>query len=150
MESHHPLVHKLSVIRTLFHRADSVPQDQGVKVKEKQHIKQALAKCGYPNWSFTKTENPKPQDRANKNSNTENTRQRVNVTIPYVHNLSDKIKRLFGKHSISTLFKAQNTLRQKLVHVKDRVPKERKRNVVMYMVSGVNRMSFMLMKRINP
>ena len=51
-ESHHPLEHKFSVIRTLFHRADTVvtyPEDQQ---REKEHVKTALCCCGYEDWSF--------------------------------------------------------------------------------------------------
>ena len=46
-DSHHPLVHKLGVIRTLFHRADSVSSSDTAKIQEQHHLKQALSVCGY-------------------------------------------------------------------------------------------------------
>ena len=51
-ESHHPLVHKLGVIRTLFHRADTIVTEYDDVKQEKAHLKSALRRCGYPRWSF--------------------------------------------------------------------------------------------------
>ena len=53
-ESHHPLEHKLSVIRTLTHRAEFAITDPEDKPKELDHIKAALGKCGYKPWTFHK------------------------------------------------------------------------------------------------
>ncbi|XP_071488191.1 uncharacterized protein [Diadema antillarum] len=80
-------------------------------------------------WAFSKADTPKRQSK-----NTQRTHgtqgRKVTITIPYVHDLSDKIKRLFQKQGITTAFKPHNTLRQRLVHVKDRAAKEKQRNVV--------------------
>ncbi|XP_072046288.1 uncharacterized protein [Amphiura filiformis] len=51
-DSHHPIAHKLSVIRTLFHRAEIAVTDPEERVKEVDHIKSALGHCGYHNWTF--------------------------------------------------------------------------------------------------
>ena len=53
-ESHHPLIPKLGVIRTLFYRANTIISDPVQIDKEKEHITSALHKCGYPNWAFHK------------------------------------------------------------------------------------------------
>lgn len=42
--------------------------------------------------------------------------------ISYVSGVSEHLRHIFSKHSISVAFKPQNTLRQNLVHLKDRVP----------------------------
>ena len=55
---------------------------------------------------------------------------RANVTIPYVTEISEKIKNAFKVHGISTYYKPWNTLRQELVRVKDTIPKEKRANVV--------------------
>ncbi|XP_072174675.1 uncharacterized protein [Diadema setosum] len=130
--SHHPLVHKLSVIRTLFHRADLVVQDPTERAKEKSNTKQALARCGYPDWSFSKAESPKRTgNKSAQRSGTSSSHTReITITIPYIYDLSEKIKRVFGKHGISTAFKPHNSLRRKLVHVKDKISKEKQRNLV--------------------
>ena len=50
--------------------------------------------------------------------------------IPYVSGVSEQLRRIFSKHRVSVAFKPQNTLRQKLVHPKDRVPRHKQSNIV--------------------
>ena len=57
--SHHPLVHKLGVIRTLNYRADTVITSVDEQRKEKQHVAAALRNCGYPGWAFHKAKTSK-------------------------------------------------------------------------------------------
>ena len=44
--------------------------------------------------------------------------------------LSEKLRRIFGQFQIPASFKPTNTLRQKLVHPKDKTPKDKNSNVV--------------------
>uniref|UniRef100_A0A3Q3BIU2 Solute carrier family 8 member 2b n=1 Tax=Haplochromis burtoni TaxID=8153 RepID=A0A3Q3BIU2_HAPBU len=44
--------------------------------------------------------------------------------------VSEQLRRIFSKHRVSAAFKPQNTLRQKLVHPKDRVPRHKQSNTV--------------------
>ncbi|CAH1239252.1 Hypp5766 [Branchiostoma lanceolatum] len=46
--SNHPLEHKLGVVKTLLHRADTIITDPHDRETEKKHIKQALKDYGYP------------------------------------------------------------------------------------------------------
>ncbi|XP_072023258.1 uncharacterized protein [Amphiura filiformis] len=50
--SHHPLEHKLSVIKTLLYRSEIVtdPED---RAEEIEHVKGALRNCGYRDWTFS-------------------------------------------------------------------------------------------------
>ncbi|XP_068684969.1 uncharacterized protein [Montipora foliosa] len=130
-DSHHPLIHKLGVISTLEHRANVVISETAEREKEKAHIKSSLRKCGYPEWAFQKA--------GGRNRQTNNTDQgdkgqgrttRANITIPYVAGISEKIKNAFKAHGISTCYKPWNTLRQKLVRVKDSVPKAKRANKI--------------------
>ena len=124
-----PLEHKLGVIRTLQHRADKVPTSTQAQEKEHKHLREALKTCGYPSWSFVKT-----TTRSRKNNNTmgdeEKKDKRNNIVIPYVSGVSEKLRRIFNKHNIPVFFKPSNTLRQKLVHPKDRTPHTQKSNLV--------------------
>ena len=52
------------------------------------------------------------------------------VTAPYVHSFTEKIQRIFTKHGVATVVKPQTTLRQVLVHPKDKVEKQKKAGVV--------------------
>ena len=51
-DSHHPVAHKLSVVRTLVHRADIAVTNPQEREKEIQHICTALGCCGYRKWAF--------------------------------------------------------------------------------------------------
>ncbi|KAI8484070.1 hypothetical protein Bbelb_381880 [Branchiostoma belcheri] len=54
--SHHPLHQKLGVFRTLMDRCNAVVTDESDRQQQIQHIKQALARCNYPDCIFTKVE----------------------------------------------------------------------------------------------
>ena len=50
--SHHPLIHKLGVIRTLYERSDNVITDVKDRQEDSHHINKALQNCGYPPMGF--------------------------------------------------------------------------------------------------
>ena len=50
-DSHHPLIHKLGVTRTLFHRVDNIPPYEETKQEEQSHLKSVLGVCGYKPWT---------------------------------------------------------------------------------------------------
>jgi len=52
--SHHPIEHKLSVVRTLFDRSQSLISDSTDRHAENLHIEKALRDCGHPDWTFQK------------------------------------------------------------------------------------------------
>ena len=72
-DSHHPLIHKLGVIRTLHYRANTVISNPQDIAEEKDHIHQSLGNCGYPEWAFTKAnkcKQPSQSPQSNKDDNT--------------------------------------------------------------------------------
>ena len=58
------------------------------------------------------------------------TKRGRSVTIPYVSGLSEKLRRIFKDQGIPVSFKPKNTLRQALVHPKDKQPKDKQSNIV--------------------
>jgi len=46
--SHHPLQHKLHVVRTLLDRCLQMVTEEQKRQAEKAHIQEALSRCGYP------------------------------------------------------------------------------------------------------
>ncbi|CAH1253587.1 CAD [Branchiostoma lanceolatum] len=127
--SNHPLEHKLGVVKTLLHRADTIITDPHDRETEKQHIKQALKDCGYPKWAIDKATAPKPPQQNNRNPGTRE-RDKGRITLPYIKTVSEPLRRIFASHGISTSFKPTNTLRQLLVAPKDKTPREEKCGVV--------------------
>ncbi|XP_078599380.1 uncharacterized protein LOC144874745 [Branchiostoma floridae x Branchiostoma japonicum] len=130
-QSEHPLEHKLSVVRTLFHRAETVITDPQDKQKEKLHITQALKTCGYPTWAIEKATAPKPPSPSDTTqNNTSRGKNRGFVVLPYVKGVSEGLRRIFTSHGIKTCFRPANTLRNILVAPKDKTPKEQKCGVI--------------------
>ena len=82
-ESHHPLEHKLSVILTLFHRADTTVTTPADHQQEIKHIKGALTSCGYKKWTF-KAANKKSsaKDKPTGPSNSSATGRKPFVVLP--------------------------------------------------------------------
>ena len=119
--SHHPIQHKLGVVRTLMDRCRNIVTEEEDRVSEEEHIKSALKKCGYPDWTFSKVKtqiengpNKKNQDKPKEE------KCKGSVLLPYVQGVSECIHRILLKHKIASAFKPINTLRQTLVHPKDK------------------------------
>lgn len=121
--SHHPLVHKRSVVRTLINRAKqyvTTPEDKKGEVK---HVEDALRANNYQEWALkipTRTKSVvTTQDVTQKP-----TQRRPMLGLPYVEGLSEKLSRVYKSHGVNMYHKAGNTLRSSLVHPKDKTPKE--------------------------
>jgi len=131
-DSHHPLEHKLSVVRTLLYRAKSIvtePEDQSEEVA---HVKQALHNCGYQDWALFRGS---PKDKKAKSGETKSDcedtpNKRVFVTLPFVGGVSERLRRAFNSAGVTTSFKPQGTLRRSLVAPKDKTEKEKLSGVV--------------------
>ena len=126
-DSHHPLIHKLGVIRTLQYRADTIISGNDRIPEEKDHVKGSLKNCGYPDWAFSKANKKKP---ANAAPNTGGGQSKTRVTLPYIAGISERVKNHLKTFGITTSFKPTNLLRGKVVHVKDKPPKEKQSNLV--------------------
>jgi hypothetical protein len=138
-DSHHPLHHKLGVVRTLLDRANNIISNEEAKDEEEKHIKKALKTCGYPAWTITKTkQNIKRKEDKNKKQSKKTTSgkqqtnnvPRTSVTLPYVQGLTERVSRTLRKFNVNVGVKPGTTIRQLLVHPKDKVIKEKTAEVV--------------------
>ena len=135
--SAHPLHQKLGVIRSLLDRKDSVITSEVEKTKEDKHLETVLQANGYQKWTINmakrqKSESEKRKDgkkNKSKDNNQNNTRRKL-VVLPYVQGLSERIAKIYKNHDITTCMKPNSTLRQALVHPKDKVQKLRNSGVV--------------------
>ncbi|XP_072037413.1 uncharacterized protein [Amphiura filiformis] len=130
-DSNHPLIQKLGVVKTLFHRAETIVTKESEKKAEQDHLRKALHHCGFKNWAIDKALNSGGKDgkEPTKHSNS-NSGRTASATIPYHGDLSEKLKRIFREYNITTHFKPVNTIRQALVHPKDKQPKGRQSGLV--------------------
>ena len=123
-KSHHPLQHKLGVIRTLMYRADTIVSLEEDKIKEREHVKNSLKNCGYQDWVFQIGINKEVNKQQQRNK--ERPRAKGSVVIPYVQGISEHMARLFQSKGIRTHYKPINSLRRHLVAPKDKIPMEKR------------------------
>ena len=124
-ESHHPLVHKMSVIRTLTSRAAALCSSPSLKKEELTHIFHALRSNDYPEKIIEKFSEQRVQPISAGNDDVKAT-----ITIPYILGTSDALRRVLSEVGVRVTFRPQATLRGLLVHPKDPVPSDMKANVV--------------------
>ena len=120
--SHHPLQHKLGVIRTLSDRAETIVSTEEDKQAELSKVRRSLAICGYKNWTWdTVSRNHKRKINRLPRSNSQPSKG--NVGIPYVQGITESLQRLYRSHGLSTYVQPQNTLRSLVVAPKDKPDK---------------------------
>ena len=68
--SHHPIDHKISVVRTLLEKSQNLVSELEDKKKEDIHVQDALRTCGYPEWSFQKARRQMKQMKPKKKKKT--------------------------------------------------------------------------------
>ena len=101
--SHHPVEHKLSVIRTLLERSQYLVTVSQDKIQEDAHVEEALQVCGYPPWSFSKVRCQmefKSDKRKKKNKKQEALVKRPMIIIPYVEKVLAAIVTIMKKHNV--------------------------------------------------
>ena len=86
--SHHPIDHKISVVRTLLEKSQNLVSELEDKKKEDIHVQDALRTCGYPEWSFQKARRQMKQMKRKKKRKQDVAVSRPLVVIPYVEKVS--------------------------------------------------------------
>ena len=125
--SNHHLEHKRSVVRTLLHRADNIISEPDDRKKEMLHIKSALQANGYAPWMMSI---PHRKEQQQKEKQDRDNKKQPPIGIPYIKGISEPIQRVFKKYGVTIYHKPINTLRQLLVHPKDKTGKEQKTGVI--------------------
>ncbi|XP_072019907.1 uncharacterized protein [Amphiura filiformis] len=125
-DSNHHLEHKRSVVRTLLDRVDKLVTSEDDKEQERNHIKSALKANGYETWML---KTPKPKKKKDLKDTTVQARK-INVPLPYVKGLSEKLTHIFRDHGVNAYHKPVNTIRSFLVHRKDKTPDANKCGVI--------------------
>ncbi|XP_072178296.1 uncharacterized protein [Diadema setosum] len=120
-QSHHPLVHKLAVIRTLFHRPDTIVHSPPEVGKEKTNIKNAQAGCGDPDWAFSEADR---HPETTKQEHTENPRKnKLQLTVGVFH-LTKALSGHASKPTVSTHHRGGITGPRKDKGIKVPAPRE--------------------------
>jgi len=123
--SHHPLHQKLGVIRTLLNRCENVVTEEEDRRQEVEHITSALK-----NAVIQPGVSEKQKRTLRKPVRKKELKSRGMVTIPYVTGLSEAFSRILKTYRICTAVRPHTTLRNLLVHPRDRISDEEKPEVV--------------------
>ena len=119
---HHHLSTKYTVINTLRHKAKTVCSNHHLLKEEEDHLNRALSNCRYPAWALNRARLNTMNSNKNKNRKTYSTtnNKKPYIVMPYMKGLSESCKNICRRHDIEMHFKGANTIRQLLVHPKDK------------------------------
>ena len=121
--SHHPLSHKVSVIRTLYSRAVKLSTTSLLRTSEEEHIIKALEENGYTQYLVRRVGSG-CESKTSTVVSPDDQEPIAKITLPYIRSVSDSIARILRKLNISVSFRPHRTLWQSFVHVKDEIPAE--------------------------
>ena len=124
--SHHPISHKRSVISTLLSRADRNSSTVTSKKSEEEHVAAALKHNGYP----MALNNQEATRRHCKPTPREATEWKSSIVIPYVHGVSEAVRRTPTPLKVHVCYRPHQTLKQLLSRPKDTVPDLQKSGVL--------------------
>ena len=113
--SNHPRCQMRGVVRTLMHRASSIPSTNGEKLKEIGYVTKALKTNGFPDNFIRSVTTPATGSK----SDSEERRKRM--SIPYISGISEKIARCLRQSKIDVSFKPVNKISTILPRPKDPV-----------------------------
>ena len=128
--SSHPCV-LTGVIRCMRDRALQVC-DENHRQQELHHLEKVFTANEFNTKlvksSLSMPQNP-PKPLSNTAQDTPSEEPKV-LCLPYIRWISEQLEKVCAPLGIKAVFKPSNTLRQSLVHVKKRLPEEKKRSVV--------------------
>ena len=114
-------------------RCYSIVTEEDDRKKEEEHVAKALWKCGYPPWTIDRVKQDivekSLKDEAKKVKNTRGNHKGI-VVVPYVKGLSEAFARILKSHLIATANRPHRTLRNFVVHPKDKVKDEDKTELI--------------------
>ena len=107
-QSHQPMEHKMGVIRTLTHRADTIISDPQDKEQEMKHLKKVLSVAEYSKraWQAPGRKKIRPHPR-----NTDSDGVKCYMILPYIGGMTEPISRLIRKTGVAAHAKPHTTVR---------------------------------------
>ena len=120
LDSYHHLSAKYSVINTLRHRAKTACSTKQLLTEEEDHLYNALRRCKYPLWAWNRVNTKKKQKRNNQGNNNNNKNNKPYIVVPYMKDFEETCKNICRRHGVEVYFRGGSTIRDLLVHPKDR------------------------------
>ena len=117
--------HKRSVARTLLRRTNIISTEED-KLKEISYVKRTLGANGYESWIYRALNSANKKGHLNSNPSI----YVPQIGLPYIKNISEKLRRIFGKYGVRVYHKPYNTIKSLLVHPKDKTDQCKKCGVI--------------------
>ncbi|BHF70018.1 hypothetical protein SprV_0301306700 [Sparganum proliferum] len=116
--SNHPLSHKRSCVRTLFHRMHTHCSTEAEKLRERKTLWHLFLANGYPR-SFV---NKCLYRRHTKTDGEKKQKPEIFRVLPYVRNVSEATERMLRPLSVGVGHRPEATIRRLIMQPKDRLP----------------------------
>ena len=117
-DSHQHPSPKIGVLNTLAVRASRISDTEHLE-KEKYHLKEVFINIGYKPKDIRKTLDKSHNNSLIRLKTSDNETTNPRAYLPYIQGVTDKIYRILNKNNITTYFKPLETIRKKMISVKD-------------------------------
>ena len=94
-------------------------------IEEEDHLNKALRRCKYPEWALSRA-NIKQKKTTSTNqgtsssSNNKGSNNKPYIVVPYIQGMSESCTNICRKHGVEMFFRRGNTIKDLLMHPKDR------------------------------
>ena len=128
--SSHPIFAKKAVVRALMDRVENACSDPDILVKEVEHLGKVLNYNNYPQWLIEKWGRLEKSGPLIHPDTGHEIKKQFFISVPYFPGLSESFKKIFRYTPIQVCFKGVNTLKSMLMHPKDKISINQKKDVV--------------------
>ena len=129
-KSRHPIMAKRALVRALMDRTENVCSDPTILANGMEHLSKVLHYNNYPQWVIDKWGISDQSGPLIQPDTGHKVKKQFFVSVPYFPGLSESFKNIFKYTAIQVCFKGVNTLKSLLMHPKDKVSIEQKKDVV--------------------
>ena len=129
-----PIVAPCSCLKNMSwkvkNRAENVCSDPEILAKEIDHLSKVLHYNNYPQWMINQQGKMTKQDPLIHPETGNEIQKCFYISVPYFPGLSESFKKIFKYTPVQVCFKGVNTLKSMLLHSKDKISNNQKKDLV--------------------
>ena len=111
-------------------QAENVCSDPDILAKEMEHLNRVVCYNNYPQWLIDKWGKSDKHDPIIHPETGVEIQKCFYISVPYFPGLSGSYKKIFKYTTIQVCFKGVNTLKSLLMHPKDKISTNQKKDIV--------------------
>ena len=128
--SSHPILAKRAVVRALMDRANNVCSSSDILAKEVEHLSKVLHYNNWPEWFIYKWGKSDQKGPLLHPETGNGIKKQYFNSVPYFPGQSEAYKKIFKYTHMQVCFKDINMLKSLLIHPKDKVSIDQKKDLV--------------------